>query len=509
MLVKTLYKSMFGMFIPTILVTMVNMGLAATGPSSSHDPYITPRMPNVTLTSILTVGDSVNDKSDGTPYVMVGLADGLGAYNNKDGTFTILVNHELKNTQGIPREHNSAYSDGGAFVSKWTVNKSDLTVTHGEDLIKTVKLWDGTSDTFVDSANAVFNRFCSADLPRYGAFYNIDTGNGFNGSIFMNGEEVDGGRAFAHILTGAETGTSYELPSLGKISFENAVASPYKQDKTVVICLDDGEGIGKVLVYVGTKQNTGNPIEKAGLHGGELYGIQVENTSNEDRDTGIAGSTFTLYSYGDAKNLSGEDLQTIGDANGVTNFLRPEDGAWDTKKSNRFYFVTTDRYDQVKDGVGAQAGRSRLWRLTFSNITQPELGGTIEMLLDGTGPYQMFDNITVDRCGYVLLQEDPGNQDYNAKIWIYRPDSIWLSQIARHDVARFGDLSISATSPFTKDEESSGIVEVTNLFKGVDGYDTKKNKYYLLTSQAHKTGAPYNTTEVVEGGQLLLMQVVK
>ena len=126
----------------------------------------------------------------------------------------------------------------------------------------------------------------------------------------------------------------------------------------------------------------------------------------------------------------------------------------------------------------------------------------------GQGPYQMFDNIAVDDDGNVLMQEDPGGQAYNAKIWIYRPDSIWLSQIARHDVARFGDLSISATSPFSQDEESSGIVDVTGLFKKEDGYDTKRYHYFLLNVQAHKTGDPYNTTEIVEGGQLLLMQVL-
>ncbi len=508
MFIQTFYKKMSYIFVPAILATIVNMGFAATGPSSSHDPYLTPRMSGVDFTSILTVGDSVNDKSDGTPYVMVGLADGLGAYDNKDGTFTILINHELKNTQGIPREHNSTDSDGkGAFVSKWIVKKSDLTVLHGEDLIKKVKLWDSASESFIDSTNAIFNRFCSADLPDQNALYNRKGKKGYDGYIFLNGEEVSGGRAFAHIINGSEAGTSYELPSLGKISWENAVACTYMQDKTIVIGLDDGEGIGKVFVYLGMKQKTGNPVERAGLHGGELYGIKVENTPNEDRDMGIAGSTFTLFSYGDAKDLSGTDLQTIGDANGVTNFLRPEDGAWDTKNPQRFYFVTTDRYDQVKDGVGAQVGRSRLWRLTFNNITQPEHGGKIEMLLDGTGPYQMFDNITVDGAGNVLLQEDPGNQAYNAKIWIYRPDSIWLSQIARHDIARFGDLSISATSPFSSDEEFSGIVDVTRLFKKEDGYDTKKYHYFLLDVQAHRTGAPYNTQEIAEGGQLLLMSI--
>ena len=31
-------------------------------------------------------------------------------------------------------------------------------------------------------------------------------------------------------------------------------------------------------------------------------------------------------------------------------FLRPEDGAWDTQDPNRFYFVTTDRFNTVKTG---------------------------------------------------------------------------------------------------------------------------------------------------------------
>lgn len=99
MLVKMLYKTKSCIFIPAILATVVNMGFAATGPSSSHDPYLNHRMPGVDFTSILTVGDSVNDKSDGTPYVMVGLPDGLGAFDNNDGTITILMDHELRDTQ--------------------------------------------------------------------------------------------------------------------------------------------------------------------------------------------------------------------------------------------------------------------------------------------------------------------------------------------------------------------------------------------------------------------------
>jgi hypothetical protein len=41
------------------------------------------------MTSIFTANDSING------YKMSGLADGLGAFDNGDGTFTVLMNHEI------------------------------------------------------------------------------------------------------------------------------------------------------------------------------------------------------------------------------------------------------------------------------------------------------------------------------------------------------------------------------------------------------------------------------
>jgi hypothetical protein len=51
----------------------------------------------------------------------------------------------------------------------------------------------------------------------------------------MNGEEAGTeGRAYAHILTGSAAGTSYELPLIGKYSFENVVANPNISNKTSI-----------------------------------------------------------------------------------------------------------------------------------------------------------------------------------------------------------------------------------------------------------------------------------
>src|SRR5688572_27312140 len=88
------------------------------GPSSSQTPYVVPVATGVKTTSLFTVQDVIGG------YKMCGLADGLGAFDNGDGTFTVVMNHEMGNTSGVARAHGSK----GAFVSKWTINKSTLSV---------------------------------------------------------------------------------------------------------------------------------------------------------------------------------------------------------------------------------------------------------------------------------------------------------------------------------------------------------------------------------------------
>ena len=73
----------------------------ATGPSSSATPYVRPFAGYpADVYSVLTVGDSVNARPDGTPYRLVGIPDGMGSYLNPDGTTTLLVTHELAASAG-------------------------------------------------------------------------------------------------------------------------------------------------------------------------------------------------------------------------------------------------------------------------------------------------------------------------------------------------------------------------------------------------------------------------
>ncbi|HEX6428789.1 MAG TPA: hypothetical protein VF008_13935, partial [Niastella sp.] len=441
------------------------------GPSSSQTPYVTPVKTGVQITSILTTQDVIGG------YKMVGLPDGLGAFDNGDGTFTVLMNHEIGNTSGVARAHGSK----GAFVSKWVINKSNLSVVSGSDLIKTVKLWNGSSYSTYNTASPMpvgFSRFCSADLPAVSAFYNAATGKGTTERIFMNGEESGNeGRGFAHIATGPNGGTSYELPYLGKFSYENAVANPATGDKTVVVGLDDATP-GQVYFYIGTKTTTGTEIEKAGLSNGNLYAPAVSGMLIEtSASTPAAGTPFTMINLGDVHNMTGTALNTASNIAGVTQFLRPEDGAWDPLHPDNFYFVTTNAFNSP----------SRLWKMHFNNINDLTQGGTITAVLNGTEGQQMLDNIGIDQWGHILMQEDCGGNARLGKTWQYTIATDVLTEIGSHDPARF----ITGGANFlTQDEEASGIIDVQEILGA---------GMFLLVDQAH-----YGISgEVVEGGQFL------
>ena len=465
------------------------------GISSSATPYILPVAAGVKTNAVLTVPDSAVNG-----YKMVGIPDGLGAYDNGNGTFTLLMNHELTATSGIARAHGST----GSFVSKWVINKSNLAVLSGSDLMQNVKLYDTTTQTYTTynasnpSTKARFGRFCSADLPALSAFYNANTGNGTQEKIFMTGEETnDESRAIAHIVTGTNAGTSWELPALGKGAWESAIASPNSGDKTVVALPNDGTD-GQVYFYIGNKTNTGTEIDKAGLNNGTPWGVKVTGFSAERTNSTTlnalpaAGTRFSLVDLGNVKQKSGATFNTLSNTAGVTKFSRPEDGSWDPSSPNDFYFNTTDQLDQVNDGIGTQVGRSRVWRLRFDDIKNPELGGTVEAVLDGTEGQVMLDNMTIDKYGHILLQEDVGNAAHNGKMFQYTIGTDQLKQIAKHDPARFGDIGIAATSPFTQDEETSGIIDMEDIL-GAGMFISVDQAHYLISGAA------------VEGGQLFTL----
>lgn len=461
--------------------------VAATGPSTTTTPYLVPTAAGVELTSILSVGDAADNG-----YQMVGIPDGLGVVDNHDGSFTLFMNHELGNTLGSVRAHGST----GAFVSQWRIRASDLKVLEGRDLIQSpadVMMFDGS--TWVAGTTA-FNRLCSANLAPKSAFYNPASGKGYKGAIFMNGEEAGAeGRALAWVgAKGKVPAQVWQLPDLGRASWENQVANPVAQDKTVVVGTDDSTTNGQIYVYVGDKQSSGTAIERAGLVGGKLYAVKANGNQSEDASDlpfgAGADGRFTLVDVTAAARGTGAALNTATVNAGATNFMRPEDAAWNPRDPQALFVATT----------ASMSSRSRLWELRFDDLSQPELGGTIRVAGDGNNGFKMADNLTVDqRSGHVIFQEDVGNDARLGKVWGLNPATGALVELAAHDADRF----LSGGGHFlTQDEESSGIIDISDVLKKA-GYDTRTDRYYLLTTQAHYA----ISGELVEGGQLQLMKV--
>ncbi|MGB8168314.1 MAG: hypothetical protein WCF18_12525, partial [Chthoniobacteraceae bacterium] len=391
----------------SLAVAMTLAGAASAqikGPSTGSTPYVLPASNLVTTYSIATVDntganpDDVFAKTGGGTYSMSGIPDGLGAYDNGNGTFTLLMNHEIS-AGGVIRDHGAA----GSFVSEWIINKNNLSVVSASDLIKNVIDPSGTVHNAANGNALTFARFCSADLPAVSAF--SFGGLGTTERIFMHGEEGSAtGWQQATVATGAGKGNSYILgkfnlntngsatsvlspvqlnvatastgsstvtyagalntpvprelavgaqllgqtivsvtqatntitlsgPANANISsstptnftlggvgaWENALANPFAQTKTVVIGNNDG-GTGimnnSVSVYVGTKTSSGTEADRAGLTNGTLSFVNVVGNPAEIVNTSTRATNIT---NGTRFNLSGTSS---------TAFSRPEDGAW-------------------------------------------------------------------------------------------------------------------------------------------------------------------------------------
>jgi hypothetical protein len=145
---------------------------------------------------------------------------------------------------------------------------------------------------------------------------------------------------------------------------------------------------------------------------------------------------------------------------------------------------------------------TRIYRTRFTDITNPELGGTITMMGQGGDASSFaggitsvagattgvtFDNMAMSRFGQVLIQEDPGSSGRLARLWLYDIAADSLVDVGISDTQFF---TSGAPGFLTTNEETSGIV---------DAWDILGPGWWLLNMQAH-----YGISgELVEGGQLM------
>jgi hypothetical protein len=515
-----------------VAVALVGVGsVAAFAADSTAPTYLETVASGATLKVLTTVGDA---PITGT-YAIPGVPDGMGA-ETVGNSVNIYMNAEFPynaDTAKISRAGGAAF---GATQSALTLDPASMTLTAGKELLSKVTFFNyltgkhgsigapagaPAADTYgTPNHNTFLARFCSASLAAKGAFAAKvgKTTYGYTGSVFLAGEESsDESRGFA---TNTATGELVQLPRLGLAGWETFNVVPTKNLVTAVIGNEDGADIdSQVYMYVGKKTTKGTWYEKAGLNNGKLYTAAIEGYSNDYKfREGVGKGKTAPVSFKNINwNMSGADQKAANLAWG-TAFSRVEDGQFDPKNPNDYYFLTTQsaKFPASTTANPALPGVSRdggaLWRLRFNDVKNPLAGGTIEMLLDGSESIYLSkpDNLTVDTLGNILIQEDPGGNDAVARVVAY---NVATKKIAT--VAKFKDeyFAKGGAKFITNDEESSGITDVTSLLKKSSS-DT--NSYYILNAQIHATVAKSRPdltavtqamTDAYEGGQVYVLTI--
>ena len=238
------------------------------------------------VSSLITNGEFTNGLKPGEDvYAPTGIFDGLGAYDNKNGTYTVLANSEIGPVSrtnaalglaGVPYLVNGVALKG-ARISKFIIDKDvDNDARNGYQSAVIAggtaysKIYDANGALVTNAAqiNGGFNRFCSGSFEAANSFGNR---RGFADSIYLTGEETDEGLMYA---LDTKTDTMFALAGLGKAGWETGIQVDTGSRNTVgVLLLDDNTA--PIYLWVGSKSNASGAgfLQRNGLakEQGNLY----------------------------------------------------------------------------------------------------------------------------------------------------------------------------------------------------------------------------------------------
>ena len=459
----------------------------------------------------LSVGDTIPETSHPSrDYQMVGIPDGLGSHRAQHGKRIVYMNHELTNSTNSEPVIGGPLNRG-AFVSKLVVDR-DGDVISGERAYD----WVFDENTFhgpaaeVGNSTRPFSRFCSGSLA-------TPEEHGFDRPIYLTNEEegtpansFDGMGGLAVAIVDKKL---FTLPKLGRFAWENTLVQPTHGRETVVMSMEDGPPVldpaqenSQVYMYVGRKENRrgATVLRRNGLDNGELYVLAPENparASEAQFSTGTIDVEWKLIP--DADELDEAELEAATDAVGAFRFARPEDGAFNNRNRNEFFFVTT--------GGSVPAGANTLGRLYSLKLDRrdPTRDGELTVVYNADTVIATGDDIAISPDNidvsddYLMINEDGTVESRQVMAEKGRDGSIWRFDIDRHGVDASTAARVAELDPPGRDGiavgpgiwETSGIIDGEGLFG--DGT-------WLFDVQAHPPTTPPGTN-TVEDGQLLLL----
>jgi hypothetical protein len=463
---------------------------------------------------------------------MVGIPDGLGAHRHGN-RIVVYMNHELTS----PTTSEPVIGDPlnrGAFVSKLILTRHGHVIS-GERAYDRVYI----NDTFVGPAAAVdnitpaFTRFCSGSL--------AGPEHGFDRHIYFANEESNSGTfdGLGGLSVAIFDNEAHALPYLGRFAWENTLVQPNTGRWTVIMGMEDGPAAldpavenSQLYMYVGYKSrwHGATVLERNGLVGGKLFVFRSKDPEMNSEEPFQTGTIWGEWVHiPNAHLLSAAQLEAASDAAEAMTFGRPEDGAFNPRNHNEYFFVTTGEAGQIglpaPPNYANELGRLYSLRLNPWNPTKParlEVLYNADHVVAAGGDIAVSpDNIDVSHK-YLMINEDGTTRSRMHMTNKGRDGSIWrfpLTGWQGVDVAsaeRIAELDPPGRDgvavPVPGTWETSGIIDTASLFKTPSSMlehawgfgHLFKSESWLFDVQAHSpTTAPAPNT--VEDGQLLLM----
>ena len=494
--------------------------------SKSHITPYAPQMAADTglgwgTNSVFTIGESIGD------YTPPGIPDGMFAWGRRHGKVELLVNHELTADAGYPYVLKSGAILTGARVSYFDIDRDTRRVTKAGLAYDTIYSRAGkVVSSPADLEFGGLNRLCSANGVRKGDF-------GFVDDIFFTGEETGGGTEWALDVKSEKL---WAAPAMGRAAWESVTAIQPPSHRHVALLVGDDRQAAPLLLYVGKKysgKKGGNFLARNGLAKGNVY-VWVSDTGDIDpshfNGTGATRSgkfvEIKVYDpkmagqpgYDDLGYADQDTQDAMAAAVGAFQFSRPEDVGTNPANHLQVAFASTGRPSLFPDdswGTTYQVDVSYSWE---NGKLMPK--GFLTVLYDGDdagagqfpGPdygLRSPDNLTWADNGKIYLQEDRSIGDFGltsgqeASIWELNPQDGSLLRIAQIDRNVVAPVGVTDSDPLDiGDWESSGIIDVTSLFK------TEPGETLLLgNTQAHsiRDGVIGGKEGLVQGGQLFFL----
>ena len=510
-----------GVAAAAILATTVGPVAAAppqgnqSGVKTSQPAMLTKVRTDVEIEALLTVGETLPGG-----YRFESIPDGISLRTRGNGRVDLYVNHETSTvpfpyTPAAPTEANSQNDFDNSQLSHIILNQHSGGVLSARMAIRSDENFQRFCSNFLATAEQGFDRemlFTNEEAT------DIVNRTGIAWPLTAGGSDPQ--QAGVVVAYDVRTGQRRPILGMGRHNHENSVAVP---------------GLSQLALFSGDDTFVSNPpnsqlyvymapdADAVWNDQGKLYAFKPDSAATDDYYdvSGAATVAGTFIEVPKATAQSDQTaLETWSQANGVFDFVRIEDIAYDRNNPHILYLADSGR------GSGA-APNGRIWKLVLDEQSDG-LHGTLSILINGDtsavgteGVIHQPDNLETTPNS-LLIQEDPGSGNQytigtgtTARIWRYDvagPDAGTLEVVARIDQsADEGPTDVDSSSAAKWGAwESSGIVDASAAFgPGAFFVTVQAHSLWIEKAPGPDYVAPSGPDFTLkrEGGQLLLVRI--